>query len=245
MARPARRAGGRAAPVRRGRRAAATLGPIDETPADRGLLRPGVALRSPLQDWLLRPRAVVVGPGEYAYLRQLTGVYAALGLPRAPLVPRLFAWLLPDGLRPHTVGQATGRGRPGARGCSPRRSTAGRRRPRRPCGRCWPRMPGCPGRGPRRWRPGACGAGAAGWPRPSTGCCGKRPGRQRPTEPAWVFPDGARQERALAWAAARALWGPDAGGGPAGGGRPPPGPGGRPATGANGTITVTRPEDRT
>lgn len=60
-------------------------------------LRPGVLLRSAVQDWLLRPAAVVVGPGEAAYLEQLAPVHAELGLPRAPLVPRLFAWLLRPG----------------------------------------------------------------------------------------------------------------------------------------------------
>ena len=60
-------------------------------------LRPGVMLRSPVQDWLLAPAAVVVGPGETAYLRQLDPVYAALDVRRSPLVPRLSAWLLPAG----------------------------------------------------------------------------------------------------------------------------------------------------
>jgi hypothetical protein len=63
-------------------------------------LRPGVMLRSPVQDWLLRPVAVVVGPGELAYLRQLDPVYRELGIDRSPLVPRVFAWLLPEGMDP-------------------------------------------------------------------------------------------------------------------------------------------------
>ena len=54
-------------------------------------LRLGVLFRSPVQDWLFRPAAVVVGPGERAYLEQLKPVYQALDLPRAPLVPRAFA----------------------------------------------------------------------------------------------------------------------------------------------------------
>ncbi len=60
-------------------------------------LRPGVLARSPVQDWLFRPAGVVVGPGEAAYLRQLEPVYAAFDLPRAPLLPRLFAQLGPAG----------------------------------------------------------------------------------------------------------------------------------------------------
>ncbi len=59
-------------------------------------VRPGVLFRSPLQDHLLRPAAVVVGPGEHAYLRQLEPLYRLLGVPRAPLVPRLGGWLLPE-----------------------------------------------------------------------------------------------------------------------------------------------------
>ena len=46
------------------------------------LSRPGVMLRSPVQDWLLRPAAVVAGPGELAYLRQLDPLYERLGIPR-------------------------------------------------------------------------------------------------------------------------------------------------------------------
>ncbi|MBU2503014.1 bacillithiol biosynthesis BshC [bacterium] len=61
-----------------------------------GRVRPGVLFRSPLQDLLLEPAAVVVGPGEHAYLRQLEPLYRRLGVPRAPLVPRLGGWLLPE-----------------------------------------------------------------------------------------------------------------------------------------------------
>ncbi len=61
------------------------------------VLRPGVMLRAVVQDWLLRPAAVVVGPGEVAYLKQLEGVYELLGVPRSPLLPRLFAVLAPEG----------------------------------------------------------------------------------------------------------------------------------------------------
>lgn len=58
-------------------------------------LRPGVMLRSPVQDWLFHPAAVVVGPGELAYLRQLDPVYRALDIGRSPLVPRLSVQCLP------------------------------------------------------------------------------------------------------------------------------------------------------
>ncbi len=60
-------------------------------------LRPGVALRSLVQDWLFQPAGVVIGPGELAYLRQLDRAYGLLGLRRSPLLPRLFAWIVPSG----------------------------------------------------------------------------------------------------------------------------------------------------
>ncbi len=66
-------------------------------PDDPSRLRPGVLLRAPVQDWLFRPAGVVVGPGEYAYLRQLEPLYEALGLTRAPMLPRLFGRLAPRG----------------------------------------------------------------------------------------------------------------------------------------------------
>ncbi len=68
-----------------------------------GDLRPGVLARSPVQDWLFRPVGVVVGPGEVAYLKQLTPGYEALGLVRAPLLPRLFGQLGPAGVGEFTA----------------------------------------------------------------------------------------------------------------------------------------------
>lgn len=89
-----------------GRRRA--LGPGVALPAAADL-RPGVLLRSAVQDWLLRPVAVVVGPGEAAYLEQIAPVHGELGLARSPLVPRLFAWLLRPGddAGPLLAGSAT------------------------------------------------------------------------------------------------------------------------------------------
>lgn len=70
------------------------LGEADAPPDDPSLLRPGVLLRSPVQDWLFRPAGVVAGPAEIAYLKQTESVYEALALPRPPLVPRLFCALV-------------------------------------------------------------------------------------------------------------------------------------------------------
>lgn len=77
-------------------------------------LRPGVALRSPVQDWLFRPAAVVVGPAEAAYLLQLEAVYRLLALPRAPLLPRLFATLAPGVAVAALTGAAAPEGAPAA-----------------------------------------------------------------------------------------------------------------------------------
>lgn len=168
-------------------------------PADPGDLRPGVMLRSPLQDWLLAPRAVVVGPGELAYLRQLEPVHAALGIRRSPLVPRLACWLRPADLDPGLLAahRAAAAGEPAGAsarveawledmsgelagllgevgGVAPERARdlADRRAGR------WAKGVRSLLRGERAL------ARAAG-----------------PREPAWVFPDGMRQERALAWGA--------------------------------------------
>lgn len=60
-------------------------------------LRPGVTARSLVQDWLFAPAGVVVGPAELAYLKQLEPLYTMLELARSPLLPRLFARLVPAG----------------------------------------------------------------------------------------------------------------------------------------------------
>jgi len=70
---------------------------------DPARLRPGVLLRSLLQDWLFRPAAVVVGPGELAYLHQLVPLYKILGIPRSPLLPRLFGTIMPKGMSPEIL----------------------------------------------------------------------------------------------------------------------------------------------
>ncbi len=63
-------------------------------------LAPSVLLRAPLQDHLFGTAAQVVGAGEAAYLRQLTPIYHAFGIPEPERVPRLAATLIPAGLLP-------------------------------------------------------------------------------------------------------------------------------------------------
>lgn len=73
--------------------------PWDGTPVvDFSRWRCGVLLRSMLQDWILAPSAVVVGPGELSYLSQLVPAYKHMGITRSPLVPRLFGWIVPENL---------------------------------------------------------------------------------------------------------------------------------------------------
>ena len=166
-----------------------------------------MVLRSPLQDWLLAPRAVVVGPGEHAYLRQLTAVYARLGVPRSPLVPRLFAWLLPDGFdRTLLVRHRAPVGPPdreveAALGRWQQESAAALERLLGGVAALPPdRVQALTAGRLRRWRRGLEAALRA--------AARDEARRSRPTTPAWVFPDGQRQERRLAWGAARSLWGP-------------------------------------
>jgi Bacillithiol biosynthesis BshC len=178
----------------------------DEIPA--GRLRPGVLMRSLVQDWLLRPAAVVVGPGELAYLRQMDPLYEALGVPRSPLVPRLFGWLAPQGFETEVLMRHGASNRfpateleemadavsGGAEvhltrvlaetmGLDPIRSAELAK------GRA------------RRFRKGVLALLSAESARKDTD--------ERPTDPIWVFPDGTRQERGLASFCAAALWGDD------------------------------------
>lgn len=180
--------------------------PLGEAPPSAAGLRPGVMLRSLAQDWLLRPVAVVVGPGEHAYLSQLAPLYGDLGVRRCALVPRLSGWVLPPGVAPGRVSalakeaaddgvrtagladalaaQAAAAARDalvGGLGVAAARATAL-----------------ADGRA-RRWRRGVAAMlrdeARRRWLDAARGL------------PACVFPDGQRQERRLAAAAAAACWG--------------------------------------
>jgi hypothetical protein len=77
------------------RRAAARA----EFAADITRVSPGVVARNLLQDAVLAPAAVVIGPAEIAYRAQLADVYRELRVPMPVAFPRLLATFLPAPLR--------------------------------------------------------------------------------------------------------------------------------------------------
>lgn len=172
-------------------------------------LRPGVIARSPVQDWLFCPAGVVVGPGEVAYLKQLEPVYAAFELPRAPLLPRLFAQLGPAGqgaFQTWALGLAE-REAPAETGTldgAAQRVAAAARNEllaalRADGGVGADRVEELAGQVLRRWS------------RYLAGVLQREQRRRREDpgagQPAWLRPEGRRQERALASFGAAALWG--------------------------------------
>ena len=177
-----------------------------EAVAEAGALRPGVLLRSPVQDWLLRPAAVVVGPGELAYLQQLEPLYRALAIPRCPLVPRLFGWLVPRGFDPAQLAVfAADReaGRPAAAELAERAGRSAEAEVRR----LLESELGLDGD-----RAGRLARGRARrWTRSLAVLFRTEAERRRravrPGEPVWVFPQGSRQERVLSALTAAVLWG--------------------------------------
>ena len=178
------------------------------TAPDPACLRPGVMLRSPVQDWLLRPAAVVVGPGELAYLRQLDPLYGELGIPRPPLVPRLFAWLVPAGFDPAGLRDFREHGTTDP-GLAARLADEAEENVRRilagiltrELGVETERAASLAGGRARRWRKGVAAMLEDEIQRSRR--------EQVPLCPAWLFPDGMRQERHLAYLCATALWGGD------------------------------------
>ncbi|MBK8166070.1 MAG: bacillithiol biosynthesis BshC [bacterium] len=176
------------------------LGPADALPSAASL-RPGVLLRSAVQDWLLQPIAVVVGPGEAAYLEQLEPVHAELGLTRAPLVPRLFGWLLraDDDPAPLVAGpRATGLDATGASAlAAAAAAVAGRDledRLVRELGVAPARAARLARGRARRWERGVAAMVVAE--------ARERRRQEQEAIPGWLLPDGQRQERRLAAMAA-------------------------------------------
>jgi len=64
---------------------------------------PGVIARNLLQDAVLAPVAVVLGPAEIAYRAQMAGLYADMGVPMPLVAPRLSATYLPPAVRDMVV----------------------------------------------------------------------------------------------------------------------------------------------
>jgi hypothetical protein len=173
---------------------------------DFGLVRPGVMLRSPVQDWLLRPAAVVVGPGELAYLRQLDSLYAELDISRPPLVPRLFAWLVPAGFE--TGALTDFRNHPATESnLAATLAEEAEEKVRLVLEEILEQRLGL-----EQERARTLSAGRAR--RWSKGVAAMLRGEIKESRlaaaaegPAWVFPGGVRQERRLAYLGAAALWG--------------------------------------
>lgn len=174
--------------------------------ADPSAWRCGVLLRSMLQDWLLDPVAVVVGPGELAYLSQLVPAYECMGINRSALVPRLFGWVLPpefplEKLEDFTNKRALDKARSielaqeaGAAGAEKLVKILMQelnldkvRAEELAAGRT------------RRWVKGVQAL--------LRNESQKEFEKARPSQPTWVFPKGKRQERKLAWIPVAATWG--------------------------------------
>ncbi len=63
--------------------------------SDITVVSPGVIARNLMQDAVLDPVAVVLGPAEIAYRAQLAGVYSMLGVQRPVVFPRMTATYVP------------------------------------------------------------------------------------------------------------------------------------------------------
>jgi hypothetical protein len=171
-------------------------------------LRPGVVARSLVQDWLFAPAGVVVGPGEAAYLKQLRPVYAAFDVARAPLLPRLFAQLGPAG---HGAFRTWALGVAGRQDAAPRRAADGAAARVAAAARAElvATLRG-DGVSPERAETLADRIQRR-WTRHLEGVLQREQRRRHDDpgegQPAWLRPDGRRQERSLAAVAAAALWG--------------------------------------
>ncbi|MBU8871991.1 MAG: bacillithiol biosynthesis BshC [Gemmatimonadales bacterium] len=178
----------------------------EDSEVEAGSIRPGVLFRSLVQDWLLRPSAVVVGPGELAYLNQLNPLYAALNVQRCPLVPRLFGWVGPKGIDTGLLAWRNGKNEVSkerlAELADKAAEEAGAYLQRILCdslGLDEDRAGELASNRARRYRKGVLAMLSSE--------AGRKAADERPAEPVWVFPDGQRQERRLASFCAAAVWG--------------------------------------
>jgi len=168
--------------------------------------RCGVLLRSMLQDWLLEPDAVVVGPGELAYLSQLVPAYEHMGIVRCPLVPRLFGWVLPQDFSVQTIRRFTHDSPLSPARCLEMAQIAGAAGEEKlvqlledELGLEESRARDLAAGRTRRWVKGV----QALLKNESV----KQTEKMRPSKPGWVFPQGQRQERKLAWIPVVTTWG--------------------------------------
>ncbi len=175
-------------------------------PKDPSTWRCGVLLRSMLQDWLLQPAAVIVGPGEISYLSQLMPAYECMGVSRSPLVPRLFGWILPDDLPRQTIEKFTGDRPLDQLRSQQLAKTAGAAGEEKLVEILVDELNITPERArelaagrTRRWVKGVQAL--------LSNESQKEFEKSRPSNPAWVFPRGKRQERKLAWIPVAAIGG--------------------------------------
>jgi uncharacterized protein YllA (UPF0747 family) len=187
-----------------GRRLALPAGAEGSLP-EASRLRPGVAARSLVQDWLFRPVGVVVGPGEVAYLKQLQSLYELVGVNRCSLLPRLFAHLGPT-VPPENAGEldeAESASQVEIEAAASRVAEAAREA-------LAEALRNVAGAEPARSTELARGQGQR-WRRAVVQLLGRERDRAlaaRSAElPPWVQPHGKRQERSLAALWAAAIWG--------------------------------------
>ena len=177
----------------------------DALPADTAILRCGVMLRSLLQDWLLGPAAVIVGPGELNYLVQLQPLYRELGIIRSPLLPRLFGWVVPQEENMAALLDAAGKGpldeqqaaQLAAEAAEPSRAVLEHLLTQMGISR--ERATSLAEGRSRRWVKGVQSMLFDESRRLQVD--------RRVSYPTWIFPEGARQERRLAWMPLLAVWG--------------------------------------
>ena len=163
-------------------------------------LRPGVLLRTLVQDWFFRPAGIVAGPGELAYLEQLRPLHAALGLEQPALLPRLFARLSDDPDRDATAATPPPADTAGDEALAAITADLAHALAAR-AGLPPPRAQALAARAARVWRDEV---------RAALGRGRKDSANQAaPASPAWAAPGGVRQERVLALHWATALWGDD------------------------------------
>ncbi len=177
-----------------------------QLPRNSAQFRCGVLLRSLLQDWLLKPAAVVVGPGELSYLSQLVPAYKRLGLARSPLIPRLFGWILPPEVASESVSTyAAPAGINAATAIQLAKGASGSSEKQLveiltgPLGLPEDRAKELAAKRTRRWVKGVSSL-LQNESRRQVAALPKQ-------EPTWVFPQGQRQERRLAWVTCVANWG--------------------------------------